>query len=177
MIKTILFATDLGLHTHYLIQHVNDMASQYNARIFVVHAIEPAGHFGDAVVQSYLSEETRQEFKEIGITRIVDGVKGRIVDMLEDEFVDGQHGLSNIQDVRVATGKPADVILEQASECKADLIILGSHGQDNHSQNMLGSVTTRILHMSRVPVYMVPLFRTLPTDFSHDTLQASLPLF
>ena len=159
MIQTILFATDIGVHTHYLLHHVNTLAERYGARVIVVHAIEPPGHLGDAVVKSYLSDDTRKEFSQDGITRIIDGVKGRIVDMLEEEFIDGQQGLSNIHDVRVIPGKPVDVIMREAGECGADMIILGSHGEGAAPPNVLGSVTLRILQMSRVPVYMVPLVR------------------
>lgn len=159
MIQTILFAADMGPHTHYLLHHVNTLASQYDARVIVVHAIEPPGHLGEAVVKTYLSDQTRAEFDQEGITRIIDGVKSRIVDVLEEEFMDGQQGLSNIRDVRVVPGKPVEVILEQAMECGADMLILGSHGSDTTNENMLGSVTSRLLQVSRVPVYMVPLLR------------------
>jgi nucleotide-binding universal stress UspA family protein len=161
MIQTILFATDMGLHTHYLLHHVNTLASLHGAKVIVVHAIEPPGHLGDAVVQSYLCSDTQKEFEQEGISRIIDGVKGRIVDVLEEEFIDGQQGLSKIRDVRVIAGKPVDVILQEASDCNADMIILGSHGEENATPNVLGSVTSRILQMSRVPVYMVPLVRSV----------------
>lgn len=164
MIQTILFATDMGLHTHYLLHHVNSLAMQHEARVIVVHAIEPPGHFGDAVVQSYLSGATKKEFEQEGISRIIDGVKGRIVDVLEEEFIDGQQGLSKIRDVRVIPGKPVEVILSEAATCSADMIILGSHGQATTSVNVLGSVTSRILQLSRVPVYMVPLIRSIETQ-------------
>ncbi|MGK0499825.1 MAG: nucleotide-binding universal stress UspA family protein [Oceanicoccus sp.] len=159
MIQTILFATDMGPHTHYLLHHVNALAGQYEARIVVVHAIEPPGHLGDAVVQAYLSDESQDEFRKEGISRIIDGVKHQILDVLEQEFIDGQQGLSKIRDVRVVAGKPVDVIMAEATDCVADMIIMGSHGQDTNSPNMLGSVTSRVLKMSRVPVYMVPLIR------------------
>lgn len=159
MIQTILFATDMGLHTHYLLHHVNSIAVQYEARVIVVHAMEPPGYLGDAVVDTYLCQAIKEEYEQEGISRITDGVKGRIVDLLEEEFIDGQQGLSKIRDVRVMQGRPVDVIMQEASECCADMIILGSHGQDTTAPNMLGSVTSRILQMSRVPVYMVPLVR------------------
>ena len=164
MIQTILFATDMGIHTHYLLHHVNALASQYDARIIVVHAIEPPGHLGDAVVQTYLSSDVQREFKREGISRILDGVKSRILDVLEDEFIDGQQGLSKIRDVRVLEGKPVDVILREASECRADIILLGSHGPSTDSPHMLGGVTSRVLQLSRVPVYMVPLIRNFATQ-------------
>ena len=161
MIQTILFATDMGLHTSYLLHHVNSLAVQHSARIIVVHAIEPPGYLGGAVVQAYLSSEVQHEVAHEGLSRIIDGVKNRIVDTLEEEFIDGQQGLSNIRDVRVVAGKPTDVILDIAAECCADMIILGSHGHNTESPNILGSVTSKILQISRVPVYMVPLIRNV----------------
>jgi nucleotide-binding universal stress UspA family protein len=168
MIRTILFATDMGLHTSYLLHHVNTLASQYEARVIVVHAIELSGRFGDAVVKSYSGNDCQHALEDEDIDRIIDGVKGNLVDALEEEFIDGeQQGLSNIRDVRVVSGKPAEVILAEATSCNADMIILGSHGRDTQMPHLLGSVTHKILQLSRVPVYMVPLVRTV---FSHTRM-------
>lgn len=161
MIHTILFATDMGLHTSYLLHHVNAIALQHQAQVVVLHAIEPPGHIGDAFVSAYLSSETKEELEQEGINRIIDGVKHRIVDLLEDAFIDGQEGLSNILDVRVLAGKPVELILQEAERCQADMVIVGSHGESTISPNMLGSVTSKVLQLSRVPVYMVPLIRNV----------------
>ena len=155
MIHTILFATDMGLHTHYLLHHVNSLACLHDARVIVVHAIEPPGHLGDAMVQSYLGSDTQREIEEAGLERIIEGVKSHIVDVLEEEFIDGQSGLSKIRDVRVIAGKPVEVILGQASSSNVDMIIMGSHGSETMVPNMLGSVTSRILQMSRAPMKVV----------------------
>ena len=77
--------------------------------------------------------------------------------MLEDHFVDGQNGLGNIRDVRVIPGEPVDTIINQAEQLSADMIVVGSHGNRNREAHVLGSVTQRLLQMSRVPVLMVPL--------------------
>lgn len=161
MIQNILFATDMGLHTPYLLHHVSSLACRHQARLVVVHAIEPPGHMGDAVVQAFFGDDARRKGGVGHIDGIIAGVKNRIIDLLEDEYIDGQSGLAKIRDVQVVAGKPADVILDQASARSADLIILGSHGQDTDSVNVLGSVTTRVLQLSRVPVYMVPLVRNI----------------
>ena len=161
MIQTILFATDLGIHTPYLLHHVNALAAQHRARVVVLHVIEQGGQLNDAVLASYLSAEQRNEFQEHGIKRITASVKSRIVDLLEEEFIEGQEGLLQVRDVRVVPGKPVDVIVREASACRADLIIMGSHGPNTVTPNILGSVTSRVLQMSRVPVYMVPLIRSV----------------
>lgn len=161
MIQTILFATDMGPHTHYLLHHVNALAEHHRARVVVIHAIEPPGCFGDAVVQSFIDNEAQNELLHVNMELIVRGVRARLVDMLEEEFIDGQQGLSLIRDVRVLPGRPAEAILDQAGRCEADLIILGSHGAATEQPNVLGSVTSRVLALARVPVYMVPLVRNL----------------
>ncbi len=164
MIETILFATDLGIYTPFLLHHVNAIASRHEARVIVLHAIEPPGHMSDAVVEVYLNNDVRQELQQNGLEQIIEELKGRIVDLLEEEFIDGREGLSNIRDVKVIAGRPASVILDQAEPCGADMIILGSHGTGTEGPNMLGSVTSRVLQMSRVPVYMVPLVRNIMTQ-------------
>jgi nucleotide-binding universal stress UspA family protein len=161
MIQTILFAADMGLHTSYLLHHVNELAAQHKARIIVLHVIEPASHMSDAVLETYMPTEAKEQLREEGVSLIADAIKARIVDTLEEEFIDGQDGLSQIRDVNVITGKPVDVILQQADEYRADMIILGSHGETVAGPNMLGSVTAKILQMSRIPVYMVPLIRSV----------------
>ena len=164
MIQTILFAADMGLHTHYLLHHVNALAAYHSARVIVVHVIEPPTGLGGAVIGSFLSPQAREELEASGIDTIISGVKGRILDLLEEEFVDGQQGLSKIRDVRVVAGRAADVILEEVASSNADMIIMGSHGHHVDKPNVLGSVTSRVLQLSRVPVYMVPLVRNLQSQ-------------
>lgn len=161
MIETILFATDLGPHTHYLLHHVNALAEQHRARVVVVHAIEPPGCFGDAVVQSFLGGQEQSDLLQTSLDQVMLGVRGRLLDLLEEEYIDGQQGLSQIREVMVVPGKPADSILSEAGRCGADLIILGSHGSATDQPNLLGSVTSRVLKLARVPVYMVPVVRNI----------------
>ena len=161
MIQTILLATDLSIYTTYLLHHVDALARRHSASVVVLHAIEPGGEIGDVVVETFLPVEARHELQSLCIPRIIESVKSRILDTLEDEFIDGHSGLSAVRDVQVVPGRAVDVILEQAGRCNADLIVVGSHGLNTPMPNMLGSVTSRILQLSRVPVYMVPLVRNV----------------
>lgn len=164
MIKTILFAADLGVYTPFLLQHVNDLALRHDGNVVVIHAVEPAGQMAEAMVRAYLPEARRAELEQESRERMERTIKGRIVDLLEEEFMDGQDGLSRVNDVRVRFGHPVAVILEEARACQADLIVVGSHGHRSVSPALLGSVTSKILQMSRVPVYMVPMVRQLPAE-------------
>ena len=54
MIRSILYATDLGLYAPYVLQHALSLTRAYSAELYVVHAVEPMGLFADSVLQTYL---------------------------------------------------------------------------------------------------------------------------
>ena len=59
-------------------------------------------------------------------------------------------------DYRVATGKPAIEILREASEQKADLIVISSRGRSGIRKMFFGSTTERVLRETPVPVLITP---------------------
>ena len=61
MIRTILYATDLGLYAPYVLQHAVSLAQAYKAELYVVHAVEPMGLFAESVLQSYLTADALQD--------------------------------------------------------------------------------------------------------------------
>ena len=45
MIRSILYATDLGLYASYVLQHALVLSRSFKADLYVVHAVEPMGLF------------------------------------------------------------------------------------------------------------------------------------
>ena len=56
MIRSILYATDLGLYAPYVLQHALALTRAFNASLYVVHAVEPMGLFAESVLQTYLDD-------------------------------------------------------------------------------------------------------------------------
>jgi nucleotide-binding universal stress UspA family protein len=54
--------------------------------------------------------------------------------------------------VRTAEGRAARAILDVAAEEGADLIVLGTRGRSDLTGLLLGSVTHKVMHLSRCPV-------------------------
>lgn len=153
MINRILFATDLGPFSSHTLEHVTNLALHHNARVIVVHAVEPLGGLAQAVVSNMEPAKA--------VDALLQSIKCRIQESLNDEMIDCREALACFDDVQVRQGRPAEIILQLADELKGDLIVLGSHSPDSMGHNVLGSVTSRVLQLSKVPVYMVPMSKPI----------------
>jgi nucleotide-binding universal stress UspA family protein len=53
-------------------------------------------------------------------------------------------------------GEPAQRILEEAARLRASGIVIGSRGLNTVQSLLLGSVAYKVMHLSPVPVMVVP---------------------
>lgn len=158
MIRSMLYATDLGLYAPLVMQHALALARTFNADLYVVHAVEPMGLFAESVLQSYLDEQALNEFHSQGLSTVIASIEQRVLDSFREELGDeGAQDLERIQAVRVLQGDPSQVILDQAQQLSVDLLIVGSHSHGAGADTPLGRTAARVLQLSRVPVYLVPL--------------------
>jgi nucleotide-binding universal stress UspA family protein len=155
VIKKILLAVDLGIHTPHLLQHAASLSNQYRASMVVVHAVEPLGTLGHALLQTYLKPETSKALTTTGMDSIVEQIRSRVIDILTDEYMAGDMELPRLEGVIVRPGAPVEVITEVAEEIHADVIILGSHAPEMTGAH-LGTVSQRVLACSKWPVFLVP---------------------
>lgn len=61
MVRSMLYATDLGLYAPYVTQHALALARTFNAGLYVIHVVEPMGLFAESVLQSYLGKDALLE--------------------------------------------------------------------------------------------------------------------
>ncbi|VVM88644.1 hypothetical protein PS645_02655 [Pseudomonas fluorescens] len=156
MIRSMLYATDLGLYAPLVMQHALTLARTFNADLYVVHAVEPMGLFAESVLQSYLDEQALNDFHSQGLNTVIANIEQRVLDSFREEFGE-EDELERIQAVRVLQGDPSQVILDQAQKLSVDLLIVGSHSHGTGAETPLGRTAARVLQLARVPVYLVPL--------------------
>lgn len=70
---------------------------------------------------------------------------------------------------RVTTGAPAEKIIRVAEDEECSLIVLSRHNGNPLSQGALGSITTRVLHLSPLPILIIP-----PDDLDDYALSGPL---
>jgi nucleotide-binding universal stress UspA family protein len=66
----------------------------------------------------------------------------------------------------LASGYPAEEILRYADENSIDLILMATHGRSGLKRWAIGSVADKVLHASKVPVWLVPA--RCPEDVTYD---------
>ncbi len=154
-IRTILFATDLSPHAPRVFRWAMSLAQRYDARIVVVHALEPLNPTARSMVDLYLPEDTRQKLDAEGRERILARIRERLELFCEEETCTDPAGRDRVQEVRVVEGRPYQAILDEAQRCGADVIVMGSHGHSAVGEVLLGSVAHRVTQRARIPVLIV----------------------
>jgi universal stress protein A len=138
MYKHILFATDLTEDTEYLVTKVSNVRSLTNAKLSLIHVVEPLpgysyAYLGIEDIEGQLINEARQSIEKLGSELTVDKTS---------QFVE--------------VGPTKTKILKIAEDIGADLIICGSHGRHGLSL-LLGSTANAILHGAKCDVLTVRL--------------------
>jgi len=159
MIRTILYATDLGLYAPYVLQHALSLARAYGAEVYVVHAVEPLGLFAESVLQTYLDEGTLNEMRTNGLTNVMGSIEQRVMEGFRDELGEARQDAELIRSVRVVQGDAPMVILEEAKRLDVDIIVAGSHSHGEGLNTPLGRTAARLVQLAEVPVYLVPMLQ------------------
>jgi len=138
MYKHILFATDLTEDTEYLLHKVRHICSLTNAKLSLIHVVEPLpgysyAYLGIEDIEGQLIAEARQSIEKLG---------GQLNVTKNDQFTE--------------VGPTKIKILKVADEIGADLIVCGSHGRHGLSL-LLGSTANAILHGAKCDVLTVRL--------------------
>ena len=152
-IKKILYATDLSKNSAYAFYYAVDIAQKRNAKIIILHVIEPVS----PLVRGYVGDETILKIQHQNIEQTIEEINRRLKDFCR--IVEGKLGpcLELVADILVRVGHPVDEILRVAEKEGCDLMVLGSHGKGFLEHTFLGSVSRMVLDRSRKPVFIIPL--------------------
>lgn len=162
MIRSILYATDLGLFAPYVLQHALLLARTHRADLYVLHVVEPLGLFAESVLQTYLDSDSYNDLRLRGVDSVMASIEQRVFEGFCDELRESEGESVPIRAVRVQLGDPPQVILQEAQDLAVDLIVIGSHSQSMPACSALGRTCLRLLQQGRVPVYLVPILPEEP---------------
>ncbi|RMG89189.1 MAG: universal stress protein [Candidatus Dadabacteria bacterium] len=154
-IRTILFASDLSPRAPDAFRWAMSLAQRYDAKIIIVHALEPLTPMTKSMVDVYLPKEVREKLDAEGRQRIMDRVRERLELFCQEETCTDPQGRDRVKEIRIVEGRPSQAILDEAERCQADVIVMGSHGHSAVGEVLLGSVAHRVTQRAKVPVLVV----------------------
>ncbi|GAB4283588.1 MAG: universal stress protein [Deferrisomatales bacterium] len=153
-IHTILYATDLGEHAPRVFRYAMSVAQRYDARVAIVHALEPLSPTARRLVEDHVSKDVLDSLRREGFDRVARQVRERLARFCEEEL--GAAGCADrVAEIVVREGRPSQVILEEAQRLGADLIVMGSHGHTAVTEVLLGTTAHRVMQRAQVPVLLV----------------------
>ncbi|MEM3462537.1 MAG: universal stress protein [Candidatus Bathyarchaeia archaeon] len=136
MFAKILVPIDGSPHADKAIRYAADLSKRYGSRLILLHVI-PVRVYAFAEVGAVLSEDV-EEGEEI-LRRGMELARS----------------LGAEADQRLRRGIPAEEILRAAEEEKVDLIAIGSRGLSGVKAFLLGSVSDKVSHHAKCPVFIV----------------------
>lgn len=154
-IKKILYCTDLGKHTSPVFLHALVQAENNNAKLTILHVVEPMSDTAQAVIETYMSAADIKKVRQDGMEKVFNTIKQRI-----DTFLREQYGKSlddePVEKISVVSGTPSEEILRVTEEKGMDMIIVGKSSNKVRGNRVMGSTTRQVNRLSRVPVLVVP---------------------
>lgn len=159
MVQSILYATDLGLYSPYVLQHALSLARSFGAQLHVVHAVEPLSLFAESVLQTYVEETRLRELREKGMQVVLESIRQRVLESFREEMQDAGQDMQLIASLQVVQGDPPQVILDEANRLGVELVVVGSHSHGTAWDAPLGRTALCLLQLAEVPVYLVPMLQ------------------
>ena len=154
-ISTILYATDLGEQTRPVFRHALALAKLYDAKIIMLHVVEPVGETAKAVISAYISQDFSEAMLKESMKDLLVKMKDRLRRFFEEECEE-EKICSSVKELMVVAGKPSEEILRVSEEENADLIIVGKSTRTVRGLRVMGSTARRVSRIAMVPVLIIP---------------------
>lgn len=142
-IKKIISPTDFSELSDMGLKAAIELAEHFSAELLVVHVVAPlsAAATSAAPAAHYLPE-VMESIRNNAETSLNEMMEKKVPDTLRSNSI-------------LLEGSPPDEIAEYAKEIEADLIVIATHGQSGWRRFMFGSVTEKVMRLSKSPVLII----------------------
>jgi nucleotide-binding universal stress UspA family protein len=142
--KNILVTIDFDSGEEKLLETALTMANKFSAKVWLLHVTAPDPEFvgydvGPQYIRDFRAEELRNEHKTLQ----------EFAKRFEQKGIDAE-GL-------LIQGATLEMILNEAQKLKIDLIIVGYEQHNFLYEALIGSVSSKLIKKSKIPVLVVPL--------------------
>ncbi len=153
MYRTMLVPLDGSMLAEEVLPYANELAIRLGLELILLHVCEPKQSESKFMCKAYIEGAAEIIKKQ----PMVFQTKERGT-QLKEKVIEAR--------TEVVEGNPAEEIVDYASENKADLILMATHGRSGIRRWVLGSTVDRVLRASEVPVWLIRA--GIPEDIVHD---------
>jgi nucleotide-binding universal stress UspA family protein len=145
----ILFPIDFSVQCNQIIPSVQEFVRRFGSRLTLLHVVEFSDEEASDIGSQSLDSWNWSE------------VEKRQTSKLEE--IRRAHFMSGTVEVALRSGDPGSEIAEYSDPMGIDLIMMPSHGYGRFRAALLGSVTAKVIHDTRCPVWT-----SVHSDTLHD---------
>ena len=137
--QNILFPVDFSNRAYSCAPHIRAMSERFGASLTLLHAVEAP--------QPWFAGMEAPVLPEIDYQQLEAEAEVRLEDFAAVEFP------RQLVKSKVVWGEPAEIIEEFVNANGADLIAMPTHGRGIFRAALLGSVTSKVLHDLKCPIW------------------------
>lgn len=142
--KNILVTIDFKNNEELIIEKAFQLAAPFKSKIWLVHIVAPEPDFvgyevGPQYIRDSRASELREEHRQLQ----------QYASNLKQKGIDAE-GL-------LIQGATIEMIIEESKKLNIDLIIAGHHEHNFLYNSFVGSVSSKIIRKSKIPVLIVPI--------------------
>ncbi|WBL27199.1 universal stress protein [Zunongwangia sp. HGR-M22] len=149
--KKVLIALDYHPNSEIVATAGYELAKKMNAEVCILHVLADVSHYG----VNYSNFLGYPGYQNMGFDL---GVTTQLQEMAEDYLKTAK---KQFDDDKVSTaleiGDSYRGILKYSEEWGADLIVMGTHSHSTIEKVLVGTVASKVLEKTNVPVYMIPI--------------------
>ena len=155
-IKKILFATDISMTAKFAARYACSIGHQFQARVWVMHVVPDTMEAVSSEAGMNLSSQLKKDEKERLTHDAMVAAEERVIRRIRRTSKKVMEEIPFCpmaeENIIIKTGDPVEEIVATAEKGRFDLIIMGTHGQDEITDILLGSTAQGVIRHSKVPV-------------------------
>ncbi len=156
-IKSILLATDLSDNASEAFKHAVKLSRPEKADIHLLHVVPEIDSGVRSYVEAVLGEGNLDKMETTHEEEARDNIRKALDEFTRQELADHPEDLKRIVGIEIEHGRPEVKIVEAADKHDVDLIVMATHSKGAIEHTFLGSVTEKVLRISKKPIYVIPL--------------------
>jgi len=143
----------MGPGSSHVFRYALSLARQYQAKVAILHVVEPLTTFGQSLVELHISHQSSEDQHAADRRKLIQELRSRIHEICGKEACVAEENL--IDGVYVVEGQAAKTVIHEAKQLGADMIVMGTHRHSVVGEALLGTTASKVLHGTDIPTLLI----------------------